>query len=214
MPEPPIELDAEGPLAAPRRAGLAWFDLAVALTAIVLSLISLGVAIGNARTQERMVAAATWPLLQFSTSNVGPNGEPELLLEVVNAGMGPALLKEVEITYRNRPVRTLREMLSACCWSSEQVWMEARKKDPSVTVVTSSLSQSVIRPGERVQFIVFPRKEAVARIWNALEDARNELQFDACYCSVFDECWRSNLRQTDVRPVERCPAPSDTSYRE
>jgi hypothetical protein len=214
MAEPPVTVDPEGSVLAPRRAGLAWFDLAVALTAIVLSLVSLTVAIGNARTQERMVAAATWPLLQFSTSNVGPDGEPLLVLEVVNAGMGPALLKDVRINYRGRPTKNLRELLAACCFSSDQAWLEARAKDPTVTVVTSTLSESVIRPGERLRFIVFARKEAVAKIWEGLESARNDLQFDACYCSVFEECWRSDLRRTDLRPVDQCPQPSKSSYEE
>jgi hypothetical protein len=60
--DPPLHVEPEGVKPELRRVGHRWIDLTIALTAIVLSLVSLAVAIGNARTQEKMVAAATWPL--------------------------------------------------------------------------------------------------------------------------------------------------------
>ncbi|HEX8570863.1 MAG TPA: hypothetical protein VF699_13220 [Caulobacteraceae bacterium] len=207
----PLSVDTEGVKPEGRRSGMPWLDLTIAVTAIVLSLISLAVAIGNARTQEKMVAATSWPLLQYSTSNIGDDGSPVIVMEIINEGSGPALLKHVGVTYRGKPVTTSRALLQACCGLTIEGWIEARKIDPSIAVVTSSVRERVIRPGERIRFLRMERREPVAAMWAGLEEARREVELEACYCSLFEECWRSDLESLAARRVRTCP-PATTGY--
>jgi hypothetical protein len=37
--------------------------------------------------------------------------------------------------------------------------------------------------------------------------ALSQLRFRVCYCSVLDQCWRSNLQSIGAEPVNECTAP-------
>jgi hypothetical protein len=47
-------------------------------------------------------------------------------------------------------------------------------------------------------------------LWDKLNTARFELRFRACYCSVFDECWLSDLATVSPQPVGQCAVSADT----
>jgi hypothetical protein len=211
MAGPPLSVDPEGVKAEGRRSGMPWLDLIIAVSAIVLSVISLVVAIGNARTQEKMVAATSWPLLQYSTSNISDDGSPMIVMEIVNEGSGPALLKHVTVTYRKKAVPSAGKLLESCCGMTIERWQAARRVDPEIALVTSSVRDRVIRPGERIRFLRLERREAIAPLWTGLEEARREVTFDACYCSLFEECWRSDLESLTPRRVRSCP-PASAGY--
>jgi hypothetical protein len=203
---PPIQVEPEGVKPELRKVGHRWIDLTIALTAIVLSLISLAVAIGNARTQEKMVAAATWPLLQFGTTNVS-DGQRVIRLTVSNTGLGPARVKTAVMRYRGREVEHWPALLAACCgWS--QAINEADKAAGGVSYATSRLERTILRPGEDVDIMEIRRTEANGAAWDRLDQERFKLEFEACYCSVFDECWRSDLQSLEPEPVRSCPLPS------
>jgi hypothetical protein len=60
--------------AAPRDRRL--FDVVIGAGVLLISLISLFVAVSANRTQERMLAASVWPSLMFGTSSVSPRASP------------------------------------------------------------------------------------------------------------------------------------------
>ena len=202
--EPPVHVEPEGLKPELRKVGHRWIDLTIALSAIILSLISLAVAIGNARTQEKMVAAATWPLLQFGTTN-NTDGEPVIRLTVSNTGQGPALLKTVDLLYDGRRVDNAAFLLAACCGWSRDVNAAVKSEGGRGLIVTSRLGNVILAPGERVDFLELWRTEANAAVWDQLDQERFKLSFDACYCSVFDECWRSDLESLEPVSVRQCP---------
>ena len=206
MAGPPLSVDPEGVKAEGRRSGMPWLDLIIAVSAIVLSVISLVVAIGNARTQEKMVAATSWPLLQYSTSNISDDGSPVIVMEIINEGSGPALLKHLSVTHQGKAMASSGDLLRTCCGMTIPGWQEARRVDPAVALVTSSVRNRVIRPGERIRFLRMERRDAIGGMWTGLERARREVEFEACYCSLFEECWRSDLESLSPRRVRSCPA--------
>jgi len=89
MSEPPVEAHPDGVQARPARIGQRWLDLSIAGVAIVISLISLAVGFYNAQSQQRMVAATSWPFLVYNTRQVSDR----LTLRFQNEGVGPARLK-------------------------------------------------------------------------------------------------------------------------
>ena len=202
---PPIHVEPEGVKPELRKTGHRWIDLSIALSAILLSLISLAVAIGNARTQEKMVAAATWPLLQFGTTNVS-DGQPVIRLTVSNTGVGPALLRSVEVRRQGRAADNMAVLLVGCCGWSREVNEAVKAEASGGSIVTSRLENLILAPGEKLDFLELRRTEANAAVWDRLDQERFKLTFDACYCSVFDECWRSDLESLEPQPVRRCPA--------
>jgi hypothetical protein len=70
--------------------------------------------------------------------------------------------------------------------------------------LTSPVTNTIIRPGESTTFFRMGLSPANRTAWVLLDKARFELKFDACYCSVLGECWRSNLRDIEPEPVKSC----------
>jgi len=58
------------------------FEFIIGAGVLLISLISLFVAVSANRTQERMLAASVWPSLMFGTSSVSPEGVPEIRLDL------------------------------------------------------------------------------------------------------------------------------------
>src|SRR4051812_31961149 len=96
--EPPVETGADDIQARPRRTGVGWFDLVLALSAIFISAVSLAVAIEHGRTERDLVAASSWPFLRALISNSYGDGEARFAaIGVSNGGVGPAKLESYEV---------------------------------------------------------------------------------------------------------------------
>ena len=57
------------------------------------------------------------------------------------------------------------------------------------------------------------KREGVEALWGKLNRERFRMRFRACYCSVFDECWTSDLVTVSPEPVAQCTkSPDSFSY--
>jgi hypothetical protein len=201
--EAPVDAAVDGIQPKPRRTGRRHFDVIVSLSAIFISPVSLYVAIQHGKTERDLVAANVWPFAREILNNGGaPDGM--IKIGVSNGGVGPAKIRSFELFYRGRPVSSGLDLLRQCC---------GLPKDPNVVKATLSHSfffsivdQTVLRPGEDDPVLQLDRKTA-PEIGNRLAQALPQVSFRACYCSVLDQCWRSNLRSIRTEPVKECPAP-------
>ena len=189
--------------ARPRRVGHVALDLVIAGSAILISCISLFIAIQQSRTMQKQVAAASWPLLQFSSENTDEHDRPVINMSITNAGVGPALIKRFRIIYRGRTYDGYYPFLDACCGYS--VAADDSTKVLRGTPQTSFIEGSVIKAGENRPFLMMALTPENSSAWKKLDAARFELRFDACYCSVLGDCWQSDLRVLDPKPVKACP---------
>lgn len=171
------------------------FDLLVGLGVLLISAISLWVAVSANRTQERMLAASVWPSLQFGTSNITTEGEPQIALDLLNRGIGPARIRWAELSYDGQPVQNLRELLKACCGHEGESYG-----------FTSGLRQRVLGADEWIQLVRIPREGQPETLWQALDQGRHKMRLRACYCSVLDDCWLLDSREEEAAPVKQCPA--------
>ena len=71
------------------------FGFLASASAVVLSIVSLSVAISANRTQERLLAASVWPSLEYGTGNRDDDGADVITLSIGNSGIGPARLGQV-----------------------------------------------------------------------------------------------------------------------
>ena len=187
------------------RTGHRWVDFAVPLSALAVSVISLVIAIHHGHTMQKMadenarlVQANSWPLLQFTTGNANDKGEPEITLNVENAGVGPAKLISLEIFHGDQRIRTPRDLVQAL--------------DPATTRPQLSLGLTmpvVVRAGDS-QLLIGLKRQGQETFWDKLNTARFELRFRACYCSVFDECWVSDLATVSPQHIDHCAVNADT----
>jgi hypothetical protein len=200
---PPEESHTEIP-----KSGHRWVDMSVAACALIVSITSLFVAIRHGRSMEKMaeenarlVQANSWPVLQRYQSDIGqPPNEHAFTLYVVNNGVGPAKVESVEVAWKGQPVRNPRELLELCC-------VKARDPAEEHGVEVSGLMGSVLRAGEMRKILEFPEDPEHAAMTDRLRVSLHDITWRACYCSVFDECWVSNLETLHPQSVKECFVP-------
>jgi hypothetical protein len=203
--EPPVQVSGEEIDAHPRHVGSRWIDLSLALAAIFISGVSLFVAIEHGKTEHQLVAANSWPFLRAIISNVRPDDpEGDVAIGVSNGGIGPAKVRSVEVFYRGQPVSSGVDLLRRCCGLPAD--SGAATKLLSGRYRYSVVDDTVLRPGEE-NLVVEVRRAGAEPFVDRFSSEVKFVTFKACYCSVFDECWVSDLRRTQVEKVDACPAP-------
>ena len=207
MTEPPVHAGVEDVHAHPRKTGHRWVDLAIALSAITISVISLVVAIEHGRTEERLVAASSWPFPVYVTQNTKTDdGSHLLVLRVENGGVGPARIQSVIIRYDDQVVRSRGELLKLCCGLPDTGLDDQVK----VGLFSENALAGIIPARDGTTFLAWHEQPGNARLLEAVNTARRRLAFSACYCSVLDECWRSDLSPTGTPArVPRCEPSAD-----
>ncbi|MEI9993192.1 MAG: hypothetical protein WDM91_01245 [Rhizomicrobium sp.] len=186
-----------------------WLEYAATGLALALSAISLWVAVGTMDANKKMVAAASWPFLQFSTSDGDAKGNSVLTFEVINAGVGPALVETLEVYYRGKPMTTSHDLLQRCCHYDPRLG-PARDQPRTGSIQVGTVGKTVIRAGESRAFFTYAKTATNADGWEVLRKAVSDgtLVARACYCSVFDECWQGAFTGIHPKRVDRCEVPA------
>jgi hypothetical protein len=187
--------------------GFHWLDISLALSAFFVSLVSLGLAIHNGKTMEKLVAANSYPNIDFLFGNEfdfqdGRGLQHAVYLSLENTGIGPARLRSIEISYAGKPAARVRDLLAICCTR------EAADSLPKTNLWSSGDERgAMIQAGKDVNLFAWAEASGDPR-WARLEAVRERIGIRVCYCSVFDECY---LRDSDHREpvrIKACPAPA------
>lgn len=176
------------------RSTMGMLEYVIGGAAVLISAVSLSLAISANQTQERLLAASTWPLLQFATGNRADDGTAAISLSLQNAGVGPARVKTVQVEYDGIMRSDARTLLDACCGS---------KGKPVLTITGGP--ERVLTANESVTFLRIDEAGTDAEIWNRFNRERFNLRVLSCYCSVLGDCWQADSEQADPDPVKECP---------
>ena len=188
-----------------------WLELVVSLSALVTSVASIVMAMDNNNSMERLVTANSWPFPLLENSNF-VDGKSQIKLSIRNSGSGPAKLETVVMKYDGKVVRSWPELARACCTAGQQDSSIDALQAETGYVLTYTPSGQVLLPGDNVLVFSNDRTEGHVAFWDKLNQARNALTFEACYCSVFDDCWTTNLQTTRPTPVVQCK-PSEEIFK-
>lgn len=177
-------------------------DFIIAACAIIISVASLWVALRADQTQEQLLKSTVWPYVQYDTSDATATGGKHILFEVRNAGVGPAIVRTIAVSYGEHYYGNLRELMKACC-------------DVVVhhNMLASTLHDTVIMAHDTVPFItVLPNKIDPAS-YNRIFANRFNVKVQMCYCSVLGDCWYfDTLRGQLPTEVRRCPPAQQPQY--
>lgn len=154
----------------------------VAATALVVSLSTLGVYIYQAKVMREQQRISVWPCMEWNVTNVG-----EFHISARNKGVGPAVIRKVEMSVDGRRVQDNRALIGAVLGS-----------DWTLDYTNSSLEGRVLLPGEEVMPFRIPDKEQ-ARGFDA-KLRGHTLGLRITYCSVYGDCW-----VTDGDSIKRLP---------
>jgi len=182
--------------------GRPWLDLVLGVTAILISLISLILAILNGDAMQRLVAANSWPYVNVGNSNTDESGAPLLILTMQNKGVGPAKIQSLEVFYDGKAMAGSEALIHAM--------LGPAYNGLPVYHVASSIVGGVLSAKESVDFLQVKGKLVPRAILEQLAAKTDGLGYRVCYCSVFDECWmfdRSGA-QSSPKPIKTCPRPA------
>jgi hypothetical protein len=134
-----------------------------------------------------------WPYLIIG------NDDQSHALVVDNKGVGPAIVRSVEVRVDGKP---------------QPDWIHAMTAlgVPPHHFSQSTISREVLSPGEQLMAISFPDED----LWDRFKTAAyGRVAMDVCFCSTLGECWISSNRnlispatmplQLRVQPMGQCP---------
>lgn len=174
------------------RTGHGRTDLILAATAILLSAVSIYIALQHGRTMERLVAANSWPNLSIGTSNEDDAGRDDITFDIQNTGVGPARIDTLELFYRGVAQPDWATLLRTCCGAKK------------ISFETSKVTDEVLPARATVQPLRVKRAAMGDAVWSALNVERFKMDVRVCYCSVFDECYVRDTRARRPVHVPEC----------
>jgi hypothetical protein len=154
----------------------------VGVSAVVIGVCALGVSLYEASLMREQQRAAVLPILELGRSfYVTPEDEGtekwHLSFSAENVGIGPARIVEFVVTVDGKPQPTWGEAIRA---------MLDRKGEARYG--QSTINGRTIPPSRSVTIFELADPSLAQDIMQRFE----RLDFSACYCSVFDECWTTS----------------------
>jgi hypothetical protein len=192
---------AEQQHAEPPKSGHRLPDLVLGLSAIFISLCSLGLAVHHAHSMRQLVEANSRPFLQFITSNGEARDEgsyaPVFTVSVSNPGAGAARLEDFAILVDGRRVTS---------WQEAFVRLNPRAVPQALGDITyANIAPSYLKAGSDELVLRWARTDKNSALWDDIyQRGRARVEFEACYCSIFDECWIEHSRVFRPAPVKSC----------
>lgn len=206
----PVIDEPETPHVSHAKSGIAWLDLALAVSVLGLSGASLLTAQHTGETMEklveensRLVRANATPVLQFLTGNVGESGR-ELSLTVSNVGTGTARVIWFELARGGVLQRDANDLIDYLPNAREQDYL------PTRPVGGTYFPAGEVRP---IMTWKYPTSAISQSKWQAFDADKYKLTATACYCSVLGECWISNLKADTPKSVKQCDAKGRTEFK-
>jgi hypothetical protein len=179
-PEPP-HAPHHRPSSLPR-----WLEWTTAISALVISVCSIGIAVYNATIESRLLKANSYPYLVTGVSDATPEGQHRIYIDLLNNGVGPADERSLKINVGGRYVTSVRDLITTALAPADpteaiQQLLDLHDNEPT-RFVASKDHVLVFRIDETPQN---------ARYWDQLDQtiATKHWKLEYCYCSVFEECW-------------------------
>ena len=188
---------------APRRTGRFWLDFAAAGAAIFISVISLVIGIRGEAIQRELLAANSWPFLEINEDH---SAQGEDSISVRNDGVGPAKVVSFEVFYNGKPVDNAIDLLRRCCGLSA-VHKDALQQT-SHGIALGDVANNVIRADQGRTMLSLKRPPDKWSVFDQFDAQFTTLTFRACYCSILDRCWISDLRTLKPAEIGSCPVPA------
>jgi hypothetical protein len=173
-------------------------DLIIAVCALLMSSLATAASWWQSRIIAEQLSSQVWPYLSFQTTY-----DPSYIsLEIVNDGLGPAIVRSVVLTLDGKPypdpALAFRRIFRP---EKGKVSAQLRGMSPG----------SVIRAGGGAVLV------RINAAWAARQfaAASNRVDVHVCYCSVLGNCWliSAHDQAQDPHPMRSCPDPGTNQYR-
>ncbi|HEX3888031.1 MAG TPA: hypothetical protein VHW05_11085 [Phenylobacterium sp.] len=176
-----------------------WLEWTTAISALVISVCSIGIAVYNASIESRLLKANSYPYLMAGASDGTPEGQDRIDIELINNGVGPADERSLKIKLGGRYVTDVPGLIRAAVGPAQGDRVVAALKDVYDNQVTRFIASK-----DHAMIFRIDKTPQNAREWDLFDQAMNAkgLDIEFCYCSVFNECW--SVQRTDRERVKAC----------
>ena len=171
-------------------------EMLVGLSAVVIGICALGISLYETKLMREQQRAAVLPIVELSRSHYideidGDTSKWRLSLQAENVGIGPARILDFVVSVDGKPYTT---------WSAAM--RALLRRDVEIRYGQSSINGRTIPAGRSVTMFDLADKALAADVVGEFD----RLNYEACFCSVFDECWKTSYELFGGSvPVESCP---------
>jgi hypothetical protein len=192
-----------------------WFHVAVAASMIISAVSALIATLHTGKTMTalveqnaRLVRASSTPILEFGHGNTRDDGKANLDFVVRNVGSGMARVVWFEFKLDGKPMPNVRAVVQA---------LNPEAKE-NVSLLSGPVANRFLAPGAEQRILGWARpsetETGVLKAWSELDKARfTRIEVEACFCSVFQECWTSKLGGDVPIPSPDCASEKRLSIR-
>ena len=177
-------------------------EMLVGISAIVVGVCALGVSLYETSLMREEQRAAVIPIMELARSYNTSTSDPSrnrLAIVAQNVGIGPARVADFKVTVDGVPQPT---------WDAAMRTLTGH--DRRISHGMSIINGRTVPPDKVVRMFELSDLDMLRPILAELD----RLEFEACYCSIFGECWTTTYSAFGAsEPVESC-SPSDDSFTE
>ena len=171
-------------------------DILIAVCALLMSTLATAASWWQSRVVATQLSSQVWPYVAISTT-AGPNG---LELAMSNDGLGPAVIRSLQLAVDGKPYPTFV--------AAERALLGPAAPQPRGSFASIG-EGSVIRIGGVVTLLKIQNPELV----RAILPQANRIDLRVCYCSILGDCWlRSTKASSEPQRVNACPVDGAAHY--
>lgn len=183
---------------------LASPEMLTALSAVIIGACALVVAFYEVRIMRADQRASVLPLVELNWSTIrsirddsrGSGAVKQIGFNAENVGIGPAKVVDFRVTVDGRTFKTWGEAMRALLG-----------RDELISYGNSTIMGRTIPAGRSIDMFSLTETKLASDI-NANVD---RLEFEACFCSVFNECWTASSQDFDLnREIAGCKPDADS----
>ena len=150
-------------------------ELLVALVAVLISFVTLFVYVYQSSLMATQQKMSVWPHLTF-----GPSwGQQYLQLNLINKGVGPAIIKEVEVRFGQKQLQGIHEVMAQLPDTLQSEYS-----------YSSLWPGQVLMAGETIRLFELDDPATITYLLGLIQEKQIEIVI--CYCSIYEDCWRSS----------------------
>ena len=188
-------------------ANLASPEMLVALSAVIIGACALVVAFFEVRIMRADQRASVLPLVELNRSTIratrndsaGSETVTQLKFNAENVGIGPAKVVDFRVTVDGKAFKTWGEAMR-----------ELLGRNEPINYGNSTITGRTIPAGRSIEMFGITGTDLAGEI-NANAD---RLDFEACFCSVFNECWTARYQAFDIIAEVGGCKPDPNSFQE
>lgn len=155
-------------------------EMVVGVSAVFIGVCALVVSLYETRLMRQEQRSAVLPIIELGRSHYVAGDDEDrwrLSLHTSNVGIGPARILDFHVTVDGEPHLTWGSAMQALVGT-----------DQEVRYGQSSVNGRTLPPDREIVMFDLSDEQYAPKIVDEFE----RLDFEACYCSVFDECWTAS----------------------